>query len=257
MDMDVTLDAKRVLAPPYLPVQALSARVQVENGQALVRPLNMAFGGGKITGDLAVNARTDNPTTRTNLRFQDVDLAAFFRGSRLFDTTKGKLKGRILLAGNGRSLAQIMDTADGDVVLAMAGGSVSGLMVSLAGLQIGDALVLYITGDNRIPVRCALGRLNFARGIVVFEKALMDTRKSVLHLDAQVALTTQMVKSKITADPKQFDLLDLHAPVVIEGKIRSPMISIARKIPIPTPDLGGADDVPCEELSQQLFATKP
>ena len=257
MDMDVTLDAKRVLAPPYLPVQALSARVQVENGQALVRPLDMAFGGGKITGDLAVNARTDDPTTRTNLRFQDVDLAAFFRGSRLFDTTKGKLEGRILLAGNGRSLAQIMGTADGDIVLAMAGGSVSGLMVSLAGLQLGDALVLYVTGDNRIPVRCALGRLNFARGIVTFEKALMDTRKSVLHLDGQVALTTQMVKSKITADPKQFDLLDLHAPVVIEGKIRSPMISIARSIPIPTPDLGGADDAPCEELTQQLFATKP
>ena len=93
MDMDVTLDAKRVLAPAYLPVQAIAARVQVENGQALVRSLDMTFGGGKITGDLAVDARTDNPATRVNLRVQDVDLAAFFRGSRFFDTTEGKLRG--------------------------------------------------------------------------------------------------------------------------------------------------------------------
>jgi AsmA family protein len=253
MDMDVTLDAKRVLAPAYLPVQAIAARVQVENGQALVRSLDMTFGGGKITGDLAVDARTDNPATRANLRVQDVDLAAFFRGSRFFDTTEGKLQGRIQLAGSGRSLAQVMSTANGDAVVAMAGGSVSGLMVSLANLHIGDALVLYITGDDRIPIRCALSHLNFNRGTVVFDKTLMDTRKSVLHFEGEVALAPQTIKSQITADTKEFDLLSLHSPVLIEGNIRSPSISIGRKIPIPTPDLGGATDAPCEELTRQLL----
>jgi AsmA family protein len=51
-----------------------------------------------------------------------------------------------------------MGAANGDAVLAMAGGSVSGLMISLANLHIRDALVLYITGDDRIPIRCALER---------------------------------------------------------------------------------------------------
>jgi AsmA family protein len=213
----------------------------------------MTFGGGKITGDLAVDARTDNPATRANLRVQDVDLAAFFRGSRFFDTTEGKLQGRIQLAGNGRSLAQVMGTANGDAVVAMAGGSVSGLMVSLANLHIGDALVLYITGDDRIPIRCALSHLKFNRGTVVFDKTLMDTRKSVLHFEGEVALAPQTIKSRITADTKEFDLLSLHSPVLIEGKIRSPSISIGRKIPIPTPDLGGATDAPCEELTRQLL----
>ena len=105
-----------------------------------------------------------------NLRFDGIDLASFFRGSRFFDTTNGKLRGRIVLAGSGRSLAQVMGTADGDFVTTMAGGSVSGLIVDLAGLQIGDALVLYITGDHRIPIRCALGRLKFNHGVVAFDK---------------------------------------------------------------------------------------
>ena len=60
MDMDVTLDAKPVIAPSYVPVQALAARVQVENGQALVQPFDMSFGGGKVTGELTIDARTDN-----------------------------------------------------------------------------------------------------------------------------------------------------------------------------------------------------
>ena len=150
-----------------------------------------------------------------------------------------------------------MGTAGGDFVTTMAGGSVSGLIVDLAGLQIGDALVLYITGDHRIPIRCALGRLKFNHGVVTFDKILMDTEKSVLHFDGQALLKTQEITSKITADTKRFDLLDLHSPVLIEGKIRAPKISLGRKIPIPTPDFGGADDADCQKLTQELWGAKP
>ncbi|MGA9012249.1 MAG: AsmA family protein [Acetobacteraceae bacterium] len=257
MNMDVSLDAKQVVAPSYLPVQSLMTRVQVANGRATVRPLNMGFGGGKVTGELSIDAATPGPTSRVNLRFDGVELAAFFRGSRFFDTTDGRLSGRVVLAGTGRSLAQVMDSADGDVVTTMAGGSVSGLLVSVADLQIASALVLYVTGDNRIPIRCAIGRLKFEHGPVVFDKTLMDTEKSVLHLDGEVALQTQELQIKISADPKQFDLLDLHSPVIIAGKIRSPSISLGRKIPIPTPDFGGAKDADCNELTRELWAAKP
>lgn len=39
MNMDVTLDAKRVIAPAYLPVQALPSRVVVQDGVATAKPL--------------------------------------------------------------------------------------------------------------------------------------------------------------------------------------------------------------------------
>jgi hypothetical protein len=48
-------------------------------------------------------------------------------------------------------------------------------------------------------------------GVVVFDKTLMDTQKSVLHFDGEAVLKTQELRSKITADTKQFDLLDLHS----------------------------------------------
>ncbi len=114
---------------------------------------------------------------------------------------------------------------------AMADGSVSSLMVSLAGLQIADALVLYITGDNRIPIRCALGRLDFDHGIVAFGDTLMDTRQSVLHFDGRADLNTQVVGTKITAEPKKVDVLDLHGPIMVQGKIRKPDISLGRPHP--------------------------
>ena len=261
MNMDVTLDAKRVLAPAYLPVQALSFRVVVQDGVATAKPLTLILlgdgqsaGAGKIAGELVVDAKTDTPKVRTSLVLSDIELRNFFRESRYFDATYGKVQGRVVLAGTGRSLAQVMGTADGYFAAALGGGSVSSLMVSLAGLQIFDALILYVTGDNRIPIKCAIGRLNFNHGTVTFDRTLLDTQKSVLRVQGQASLITQAVKAEIDADAKQFDLLDLHGAVVVQGKLRQPQISLGRVFPIPTPVIGTAKDVPCGAATQQLFS---
>ena len=258
MNMDVTLDARRVLAPSYLPVQAIAAHVIVRDGQASVQPLRMAFGGGEIASTLGVDAHTGirTPLVRIDLTMEGVELGAFFRGSRFFETTHGKLTGLIRLLGSGNSLANVMGTADGDIDVAMAGGTVSELMVAAANLQIIDALLLYVTGDHQIPIRCGLARLVFNNGIVSFQKTLMDTERSVLHVDGTTALKTQEVNIKVTADPKRFSLLDLHSPVLVQGKLRSPSFSLDRAIPIPTPDLGGAKDVDCQALSRALMAVR-
>lgn len=255
MNMDVTLDAKRVIAPPSLPVQALAFRVLIQDGNATVKPITLSvMGGGTIAGEMGIDARTDDPKVKANLRATDIELKNFFRQSRYFDATQGKIQGRLALTGNGRSLAHVMGSADGYMAFALGGGSVSSLMVSLAGLQIFDALVLYVTGDNRIPIKCAVGRLNFQQGNVVFDRTLLDTQKSVLHVKGQLSLKSQALNAEVDSDPKSFDLLDLHGAVMIRGKLRSPQVSLGRVIPIPTPVFGNAKDVPCAGLTQQLLS---
>ena len=263
MNMDVTLDAKRMIAPAYLPVQALSFRVVVQDGVATAKPLTLILlgdgqsaGAGKITGELVVDAKTDTPKVRASLVLSDIELRNFFRQSRYFDATYGKVQGRVVLAGTGRSLAQVMATANGYIAAGLGGGSVSSLMVSLAGLQIFDALILYVTGDNRIPIKCAVGRLNFNHGTVTFDRTLLDTQKSVLRVQGHASLITQAVKAEIDADAKQFDLLDLHGAVVVQGKLRQPQISLGRVFPIPTPVIGTAKDVPCGQVMQQVLSSQ-
>lgn len=255
MNMDVTLDAKRVIAPPWLPVQALAFRVLIQDGNVTVKPLTLSvMGGGTIAGEMGIDARTDDPKVKASLRATDIELKNFFRQSRYFDATQGKIQGRVVLAGNGRSLAQVMGTANGHMAFALGGGSVSSLMVSLAGLQIFDALVLYVTGDNRIPIKCAVSRLNFQQGNVTFDRTLLDTQKSVLHVKGQLSLKSQALSAEIDSDPKSFDLLDLHGAVMIQGKLRTPQVSLGRVIPIPTPVFGNAKDVPCAGLTQEVLS---
>jgi len=255
MNMDVTLDAKKVVAPDYLPVQALNFRVLLNNGVATVKPLTLALvSGGVIAGEMAIDARTDTPRVHADLQGKNIELKTFFRNSKYFDATQGKVQGHVTLAGAGRSLAQVMGGADGHVDVAMTGGSVSSLMVTLAGLQLFDALILYVTGDNRIPLFCAAGRMNFQQGTVSFDRTILDTQKSILRVSGQVALKSQVVNVEVKAEPKSFDLLDLHGPVAVTGKIRAPQISLSRSFPLPTPVIGTAKNVDCHALTQQLLA---
>jgi uncharacterized protein involved in outer membrane biogenesis len=254
MNMDVSLDAKRVVAPDYIPVQALAFSVLIRDGVATVRPLTLSLvGSGTIAGEMSIDARTDDPKVRADLKVSNIELGSFFRNSRYFDTTHGKIQGRVALAGHGKSLAQVMGDANGHAVVALGGGSVSSLMVSLAGLQLFDALILYVTGDERIPIECAVGRLDFNQGNVTFDKTLLDTQKSVLDVQGQLALQSQLMNIQLKAHPKSFDLLDLHGPVAVEGKLRSPKVSLGRSLPIPTPVFGSAKDVDCTAITNQLL----
>ena len=83
MNMDVTLDAKKVVAPDYLPVQALAFRVLINNGVATAKPLTLSLiGGGTIAGELAIDAQTDLPKVRAALKGTNIELGMFFRNSR-------------------------------------------------------------------------------------------------------------------------------------------------------------------------------
>ncbi|HVJ41870.1 MAG TPA: AsmA family protein [Dongiaceae bacterium] len=254
MDMDVSLDAKHVTAAPYLPVKAMLGHVKIKDGNAVLDPLKLAVAGGTVTGSMGVDSRPDSPVVTAKLGFRDLDLKEFFRTSKYFTTTNGKVLGYIDLKGNGHSLAKVFGSADGEGGLAMTGGSISGLLIDLAGLDIGHALILYITEDQRLPIRCAMGRLAFRNGSVVFDKTMMDTTRSVLHIDGQTNLTSQQINMKIQADAKKFSLLDLEAPVLFQGKLREPDISIGKKVPIPLIELGGARDLDC---GSQIKAALP
>jgi len=256
MDMDVTLVAKEVRSEAYLAVTSLDAHVKINDGKAVVDPVKLGVAQGALTGKLTLDSNTKPATVAANVGLAKLDLKTFFKSSQYFDTTGGKIDGRIDLTGNGRSLADVMGTADGEVRLTMNGGEISWLLVELAGLDLGQALILYITEDNKIPVRCTAGRILFSKGEATFAPFIMDTTDSVLYFRGTADMKQQTMKIQVEADAKDFSLLDIDAPVQAEGKIRDPKISIGPGVPIPIIEPGDAKNVPCSELIQTILTDK-
>jgi uncharacterized protein involved in outer membrane biogenesis len=253
MDMDVTLDAKQVKAAPYLPVRAISFNVKVDDGNAQVTKLDMAVAGGSISGKLGLDASKDQPVATADLFLQNLDLKTFFQDSKYFGTTDGKVGGKVVLQGYGRDLADVLGSADGAIQFGMTGGSFSELILALADLDIQNALFIYITKDHRIPVRCVAGGFTFAKGNAKFSRTLIDTKESVIYVKGNVDMKSQTTKTELDADSKVVSVLNIPAPILIEGKIRSPKFSLGKGFPLPVPRIGDAKDVPCEQMLEDIF----
>lgn len=248
MDMDVTLDAQKVIAENYLPVQSLNGRVKIDNGRATLNPLNMRVADGSVQGTMILDAREDLPKVETNLTFSDLNLKSFFRGSEYFDTTDGKIHAHVEMKGSGKSLAEVMGSGQGDIRLGINGGTISWLLVELAGLDLGQALILYVTDDERVPIRCGAGHIILNNGQATLDRFIIDTTDSVLYFRGNANLKTQDINIEIEADAKDFSLLDIDAPVELKGKIRKPEISIGKGVPIPLIEPGDAEDISCAAL---------
>jgi uncharacterized protein involved in outer membrane biogenesis len=253
MDMDVTLDAKQVKAAPYLPVKAISFNVKVDNGNAQVTKLNMAVAGGTVSGKLGLDASTDKPKATADLFLRNIELKTFFQNSKYFETTGGKVGGKVVLEGTGRSLADVMGGADGAVQFGMSGGSFSELLLALADLDIQNAHFLSITDDLRIPIRCVAGGLTFSKGNAKFSRTLIDTKDSVVYVKGNLDLKDQTTKTELDADSKVVSVLNIPAPILIEGKIRSPKFSLGKGFPLPVPRIGDAKDAPCSQMLEDIL----
>jgi uncharacterized protein involved in outer membrane biogenesis len=256
MDMDVTLTAAKVNSQSYLAVSSLDGHVIIDNGKAAVDPIKLAVAAGDIAGRLSLDANPRPPAVSADLALSKLDLATFFKSSKYFDATSGKIDGRVQLSGFGQSLADVMGTSNGEVRAVMNGASISALLVELIGLDLEHALILYITEDHKIPIRCAAGRIVFSKGEATFAPFIMDTTKSVLNFHGVVNLKRQTMKIQVDADGKDFSLLNIAAPVQAEGKIRDPNISLGPGVPIPLIDPGNAKNVPCEQLAQSVLTTQ-
>src|SRR5690606_3437621 len=98
VDMDVSYEAETVQGED-IPVQSLSARVQVEDGKAAVAPLRLGMANGTVEGEMGLDARQQTPSAEARLTFSEMELKSFFQDSQFVQETGGKLSGRINIAG--------------------------------------------------------------------------------------------------------------------------------------------------------------
>lgn len=247
MNMDVHFLGQQVIAEA-LPIEQLDLTFHLKEGRLLVKPFSANVAEGKVSGEVALNARQEVPSADADLTFQGLDLKPFFRDTQFVQEMDGRFTGHVYLLGVGQSLDAMMQTARGDGWIGMSQGSLSGLLVEAAGLDVVEALVLYVGEDARVPIRCARFDLDADSGVVTVSRAIVDTMDSVVLARGTADLGAEQVNLQIEARAKDFSLIDMAAPVSVSGRFEDPSIGIGGLDPLPFLELGDADDVDCERL---------
>jgi AsmA family protein len=138
----------------------------------------------------------------------------------------GTLHARVALVGQGRSVAEVLGSADGQLQASLTDATLSHLLTEAAGLDLGQALGVFIRGDRSLNLRCARMQAQVSKGVVGPVQGLLDNNDSALKIDGQIDLRNEAMDLRLVARPKDFSPLSLRSPVHVRGTLSQPRLSV-------------------------------
>ncbi|MFV3129914.1 AsmA family protein [Niveispirillum sp. KHB5.9] len=271
-DMDIQFTGANVEAPG-LPLRELGFHLKLTKGRLVLDPLRFQADIGQVVGTIILDGAKDLPVGEFNLGIRNVGLKPFFKNTGFADQTDGTMAGRLNLKGSGRSVAEILGNADGEVMLVMENGRISHLLVEVAGLDAAEAIGRLIGGDEPIAVRCMVADFGVTKGDMRSRTLVMDTTDTNIGGRLQLDLSKERLDGRLRPKPKDFSPLTARVPILIGGTLKNPQVGVdggrlagkgaaavalgALLTPlaaiIPFLDAGGGEDSPCRTLVGQAW----
>jgi uncharacterized protein involved in outer membrane biogenesis len=225
MDADVWVKAGRIKRPEQLPIQNLSARLQLKDRVVSLNPLEFGIAGGKLAGPVKLDGTKEPIRADVKMRVQGLKLAQLFPTIEQNKTSVGDVGGLVELAGSGNTVARMLGSASGKIGFFMDGGEISRFMMELVALDIWDVARLKLKGDESIEIRCAIADFAVKDGLMQTNAFVFDTAVVNVEGGGVVSLKNEEMDLKLDPKPKDSSLASLNSPLYVTGTFSDPKVS--------------------------------
>lgn len=199
----------------------LALHLEMKTGSVTLRPLAVTVGRGRLYGGLSLLQQANgNIQAEADIHLDRVDVARLVQAK----SHRGELalNGAMHLEGAGRSVSAIAAAMDGNASLWTEGGDLNALIVDLAGLRLGSALLSSLAGPRVTQVQCFVADLALRHGIVTTRALTLETPDAVLEGTGTVNLGQENVNLRIRSQSKHFTVGVLPGPLLIRGPLADP-----------------------------------
>lgn len=212
------------IAGRSVPLDGLSVVMDVVDGAITLHPVSFKIGTGDISGDIAVTPLSDDRThLKASVDFHRVDVARLLAATHAVSGA-GSIGGKAEIDATGNSIASWAADGNGGLALAMSGGDLNAVLVSLSGLEFGNALTAAIGLPQQTNVRCFVGDLALRQGIVSTRTLMLDTGVAIVRGAGTVDLRDQRIDYRISAKAKHLSIGSVPTPIDITGTLAHPDI---------------------------------
>ena len=191
----------------YTPFDKLIMVLDLVDGRITLHPVEMTVAQGGIIANLDLQPETArNVHATANVNFHRLDLTRMMEATHAFKG-KGIIGGEAKLDAHGNSMAGLLGHGDGEVKLALVGGgNLSALLVDIAGLEFGNAVLSALGVPNRTNIDCFITDLPLRHGVMDFDVFLLDTEEGRVTGKGDLNFTTQMLDLTLTTRSKHFSV---------------------------------------------------
>ncbi|QDQ27547.1 AsmA family protein [Chitinimonas arctica] len=222
-NVDLRFHGQRIVTEKW-PFDDLQAHMLVRDSRIDFKPLVLGIAGGKLNTILHMDARQTPIVSHAQIRVQKLELKRLFPQLAMQKASFGVIGGRAKLSGKGNSIAAMLGSANGDMVLAMNGGAISKLLLRLANLDLANTLAVLLTGDKPVPINCMVADMAAKEGELTVRTMLLDTSKQLIVGHGNINMRTEQFDLKLVADQKDMSLAALRGPILITGPFKRPQI---------------------------------
>jgi len=211
-----------------MPFDTLTANLTIVNGAINLHPVSFGIGTGRVSGDIALTPQPDKLIHAVaTIDADNVNISKLMNATHVFKGD-GLLQGKASLNATGNSIASWAGNGTGGLALYMTGGNLSDILVSLSGLEFGNALVAALGLPRQTDVHCFVGDFALNQGLFSTRTLLLDTGSSLVRGGGTVNLKTEAINYRIDSKPKHFSIGSLPAPINIGGTMKKPSIGPAK-----------------------------
>jgi len=230
---------------------ALAAKFTNDHGELTIAPVTAEVIGGRLSGEIKIDARKEIPAVHLDVRINDMQLEQYPRKKAGPPPIEGSLAVKINLTGHGKSLHDAAASADGTLVASLPGGMVRDSLAELTGIDLRGLGLLLAKDKKEVPVRCGVANFQAHEGTLTAKNLVLDTAPVLIAGEGFVHLDTETLDLILRGYPKHVRFFQLRSPIVIQGTLKSPTISIqAHDSKMVLIDPGKAKDADCESLPQ-------
>lgn len=216
----ITLRSKHVESK--LPIDDLLIRVVIDDGHLVLAPLDFGVAAGNVRSRIEIDATTQPVKSKVETEIRHVRLSEILRRLEVADESAGIVGGQGTFWFEGDSIAKMLASADGGLLMLMTGGRLDNLLVELAGLDIGETLVALFGNENDTEINCAFVDLPTKNGVMDMSTLVVDTLDTVFLGKGSIDFNNEQLDLVIDPKPKDLSLFSARAPLHIEGSFKEP-----------------------------------
>jgi uncharacterized protein involved in outer membrane biogenesis len=209
----------------FTPFDKLLVNLDVVDGRITLHPLDVTVAQGGIISNIDLTPRPDGVVHAVaDINFHKLDLSRLLQATHTFHG-RGIIGGEAKIDTNGNSLAAMMGHGDGEVKLALvSAGNLSALLVDIAGLEFGNALLSALGVPNRADIQCFVTDMPLRHGVLDLNVFLLDTTEGRITGTGSLNFADQMLDVSMTTRSKNFSIGSIPGPINITGPLGSPSI---------------------------------
>jgi uncharacterized protein involved in outer membrane biogenesis len=227
MNAEVDYSALAVKSRDF-PLRGFGTHISLQGGVLILKPLAFQFPQGKLSGELKIDGRKAVPVTSVDARFSDIRIENFIKSAE--KPLSGMVEARARLTGSGKSVHDAASTANGLVTVVVPTGGMRRSLAEWLGVDVISALGLTLSGDqSNTQLRCALASFDSKNGVLVSQQFVLDTEPVRIDGRGNVNLQGETFNLTLQGQPKNFQPLRLRVPILINGKLADPKITIDPK----------------------------